>query len=78
MTGSLDRAIESMRLRRRLPEPELRRLIRVRAGVPQADLAAELGVNRASISRYENGRREPYGPVLRAYIEALDRLMLEG
>jgi DNA-binding XRE family transcriptional regulator len=66
--------VETARRRQRLPRPELRRLIREEAHVSQEELAASLGVRRATISRWESGSRTPTGSLLDAYIQALARL----
>jgi transcriptional regulator with XRE-family HTH domain len=57
-----------------MPTPELARAIRVTAGVTQADVAAELGVHRVSVARWELGRRRPRGTVLDRYTKLLDEL----
>ena len=78
MATSLDDALAAARLRRRLPDPALRRLIRQRAGVSQDAVAEALGIDRASVSRYESGRRTPCAAVLRRYLDVLDRLVEEA
>lgn len=50
-----------IRARRGLPAPALRRVIRESAGATQEDIAAEVGVNRVTVSRWESGQREPSG-----------------
>lgn len=60
--------------RRRLPEPAMRRLLRQRARLSQAEVAAAAGVARATVSRWESGAREPSGERLAAYVAILDRL----
>jgi DNA-binding XRE family transcriptional regulator len=48
--------------------PEKLRLIREHLGLSQSEIARELGVeNRASISGYERGEREPPLPILLKY-----------
>ncbi len=56
------------------------RAIRLAARVSQAELAAELGCSRASISRWEAGRRVPRGRVAVRYLHLLHRLLktIEG
>ncbi len=66
--------IETAKRRRRLPSPELRKLIREEARVSQEELAETLGVRRATVSRWESGARTPTGPLFDAYLEALSRL----
>jgi putative transcriptional regulator len=44
------------------------RQVRTRAGLSQSEIAKELGVNdRALISQYETGKRQPSLPVLLKY-----------
>ena len=70
----LDAALEQARLRQSLPPRAKRRLLRESAEVSQATLAKALGVDRATISRWESGAREPGGAHLAAYLQALERL----
>ena len=77
MTDRLDEALELPRLRRRLPPPDMRRLIRTRAGLSQEAAARLVGVDRASIARWELGAREPRDAHLRDYAALLDRLLAE-
>lgn len=77
-TAHLDAALALTRLRRRLPDPRTRRMLRERADISQAVLAAAIGVERATVSRWESGDREPEGQYLQSYIEALDRLAREA
>jgi transcriptional regulator with XRE-family HTH domain len=58
----------------RLPRPVTRRDIRLAAGVSQARLADELGINRVSLARYECGMREPQGELRKAYAALLREL----
>lgn len=60
--------------RRRLPGPEMRRAIRVSAGVTQADVAESIGVARESVARWEAGVRCPRGETLLRYVDLLDEL----
>jgi DNA-binding transcriptional regulator YiaG len=70
--------LDKRRLRRRLPDPPMRRLVRERAGITQEDLAQVLGVDRATVSRWETGEREPRPSQLEGYLQALDRLTREA
>jgi predicted transcriptional regulator len=74
----LDDALATARARRRLPPPAARRQLRERAGVSQHDLAAEIGVTRACISRWEDGVRDPRPANLARYLDVLDRLAREA
>ncbi len=75
---SLAEVLERARTRRRLPTPATRRLMRERAGITQTDLARVLGVDRATVSRWESGDRQPEAAFLPAYLAALDRLAKES
>jgi transcriptional regulator with XRE-family HTH domain len=74
---STEDLLQVARRRRGLPDPELRRVIRERAGVSQAQIPAVLGVERAAISRWESGERSPRVPHRDAYAEVLERLATE-
>jgi transcriptional regulator with XRE-family HTH domain len=65
---------EKVEARRHLPAPDARRAIRVAAGVTQADVALEVGVDRAAVSRWERGERRPRGPALIRYSHLLQKL----
>lgn len=71
-------ALQRAKRRRQIPPPAACRQLRERLGLTQGDVAQALGVDRASISRYEAGARVPRGPIAEAYIELLDRLAREG
>ncbi len=74
MRLSLVQLLERKTAIRRLPDPEVRRLLRIRAGITQAELAAALDVSRPAVCRWERGQRSPTGERLEAYLEALERL----
>ena len=57
-----------------LPPLPTRRVLRVAAGLSQTDVALVVGVDRATISRWETGDREPAGPNREAYADALDEM----
>lgn len=59
---------------RQLPAPPERRRIRVQAGVSQEELAEVVGVQRASLTRWELGTRHPRGRLAERYAYALQRL----
>lgn len=73
----LDTLLARGRARRRLPEPEVRALLRKRAHLTQREIASALGVDPPTVSRWESGRRAPGGERLEAYVELLDRLAAE-
>jgi transcriptional regulator with XRE-family HTH domain len=75
---ALAQIIEKRRARKRLPDPRTRRQVRERAGITQADLAQVLGVDRATVSRWESGERDPRPSQLEPYVAALERLMREA
>lgn len=60
--------------RRNLPSAQVRRLIRVSAGVSQQAVADAVGVSRAAIAAYEAGTRTPGGEHLDRYTDALREL----
>jgi DNA-binding transcriptional regulator YiaG len=57
-----------------LPSPAACVAIRRAARASQEDLALELGVDRATVSRWENGERLPSGPHRARYVEVLHDL----
>lgn len=71
---SIKKALREARLKRRLPPPEARRVLRQRVGLAQAVIAREIGVTRVAVSRWESGQRTPRGRLLVRYVEILDRL----
>ena len=73
----LDRCIEQARTRRMLPPAPARRAIRVQACMTQHEFGEVVGTTRASISRYEDGSREPRGEIRERYALLLERLRLE-
>ena len=72
--GALDELVEISRMRRRLPEPAMRQHLRRRARLTQEDVAEAVGVDRATLSRWESGARTPRGDRLARYVAVLDRL----
>jgi predicted transcriptional regulator len=70
----LQAAIDRAQRRRGIPSAAERRLLRMRAGLSQADIAKTLGTTRSAVSRYESGDREPCRAILDKYIVVLDRL----
>jgi transcriptional regulator with XRE-family HTH domain len=57
-----------------LPRPGARLAIRLAVGATQGDIAEECGVDRATVARWESGRREPRGELRRRYAAVLDEL----
>jgi transcriptional regulator with XRE-family HTH domain len=66
--------VATARLRRSIPEPSTRRLIRVAAGLSQEEVAAAVGVTAAALSRWETGRRHPRGQARDRYAHVLGSL----
>lgn len=73
----LDNLIATSRLRRSLPDPPMRRYLRERAGLSQAEVAAVVGVTEGAVSRWESGQRTPRRALNVRYAELLDRLRRE-
>jgi transcriptional regulator with XRE-family HTH domain len=59
---------------RRMPEPKVRREIRVAAGVSQVRMAEEIGVDRTTLIRWENGESQPRGDAGARYAKLLSDL----
>jgi DNA-binding transcriptional regulator YiaG len=70
----VEQAREQARLRRELPTRRRRKAIREAVGLSQAAFARALGVDPATVCRWESGVREPRGSQLARYLEALDQL----
>jgi transcriptional regulator with XRE-family HTH domain len=70
----LDEALERARRRKILPDPVVRRLLRIQAGLTQRDVAKCLGTTVAAVSRYESGQREPRRLILDKYLDVIERL----
>lgn len=78
MFATLDEALVRARRRRTLPTPEMRRLLRERAGLTQRDLGQVLQVSGVAVCRWESGVRTPRGALLDRYLEVLNKLAREG
>jgi len=63
--------LEEVRHLQRLPKPAQARAIRQAAGISQGRLAAELGVHRVTLLRWEAGERMPRGASRLAYADLL-------
>ena len=74
MDDPLDAILARQARLRELPAPPIRRALRVHHGLSQGELAGLLGVDRASVSRYESGERSPRPRVAARYLEVLERL----
>lgn len=69
--------LREVREKRELPSPDAARLIRQAAKVSQARMAAALGINRATLSRWESGQIRPRGDQLSRYLRLLNELQRE-
>ena len=74
----LEDLLQRAQRRRRLPVPPARRMLRERAGLTQAEIAGLLHVNRASVSRYESGNRQPRRQLAINYVQLLERLAADS
>jgi transcriptional regulator with XRE-family HTH domain len=62
------------RQRHDLPDPLVRRALRVAAGLTQSDVAELLEKSRPTVTRYESGARSPRGSDRVRYAELLEEL----
>ncbi len=67
-------AISELVASRRLRRPEMRRALRLEAGLTLDDIAGKLGVTRSAVSRWELGLRKPQGRNRIAYASLLAEL----
>ena len=74
MHDPLDALLARQARLRALPAPPIRRALREHHGLSQGQLARLLGVDRASVSRYESGERSPRAAVAERYLDVLERL----
>ena len=74
MADPLDAILARQARLRELPAPPIRRMLREHHGLSQGDIADLLGVDRASVSRYESGDRSPRTAIAERYLEVLERL----
>ena len=77
MSVILDQLLAEARIRKSLPDPQIRRLLRERAGLTQDEVAQALGVNRVAVTRYEGGTRSPRGHLRTEYARLLEQLAEE-
>ena len=74
----LAEALVREKIRRRLPAPSVRRLLREQAGITQQVVADTIGVTREAVARWEGGTRSPRGRALPDYVALLERLARES
>jgi DNA-binding XRE family transcriptional regulator len=70
----LERALERRRIESRLPEPAVRKRLRLLVGLTQREVATAVGVSQQAINAYEGGTRRPSGTIAERYVAVLDRL----
>jgi DNA-binding transcriptional regulator YiaG len=69
-----DRVRAAARVHRDLPAPDVRRRLRLAAGMTQREVGAAIGVTSHCVAQWERGIRTPRGAQLVAYVEALNAL----
>lgn len=77
MKTTTDELIAKARVRNTVPEPAVRRLLRKRARLTQAEVAAAVGVTQAAVARWEKGDRNPNARFAPVYVNLLDRIAAE-
>jgi DNA-binding transcriptional regulator YiaG len=75
----VDDVIARGRARRRFrADPQFGRLLRIRAGLSQQEIAAIVGVKQSAVARWERGERTPRAEALIRYMDLLGRLEQEA
>jgi DNA-binding transcriptional regulator YiaG len=69
--------IDEVRASRRMPSPEIARMIRRAAHVSQDRMARELGVDRITLYRWENGLARPRPEAQTKWAALLEQLQKE-
>lgn len=69
--------IDEVRIGRRLPPPAIAKHIRAASGLSQGRLAAEVGVHRVTLARWELGVSVPRGTTRVRYAQVLSELQQE-
>jgi hypothetical protein len=78
--SAVDEILARGRLRRGLPDPPLRKELRLANDLTQQDVTdavraiTERPIARETVCRWESGVRTPRGELLAAYMEVLDKL----
>lgn len=62
---------ERVELRRGLPAPPQRKALRQAAGLTLEEMGRLAGCTAQAVDNWEAGRREPSGPYLAGYVDAL-------
>lgn len=73
-TDPTDDLVAEVRLAARWANPADRKAIRLACGLSQARLAETLGVQQTTVQRWENGTRNPRGPMADRYFRCLTDL----
>jgi DNA-binding transcriptional regulator YiaG len=76
-TPHLGNALRLQALRHLLPAHDARRELRVACGMTLQDIANEVGVDKATVMRWERGKRDPSRHHIEAYVTVLVRLASE-
>lgn len=74
MTETIQQLRATLRQRRELPQPAMRRALREAAGLSQRELAEAVPCSRAAVGYWESGTRNPRGAKLTGYLRALQVL----
>lgn len=74
---NIDAELHVAALRRRLPDPEVRRALREAVGISQRAVGRELGVAQGVVSRWESGESNVSDERLAAYLGVLHRFARE-
>lgn len=74
MTALLANVVALATTKHNLPAPEMRRALRIAAGLSQQQVANGLGVSRSAVDHWEKGRREPRAQHLAEYAYLLQQL----
>ena len=75
MSARVDDLVAKLRAKV-LPPPDVCRSIRIASGATQDEVAEAIGVDRATVSRWESGSRSPRGDIRRRYAEVVDVLSI--
>jgi transcriptional regulator with XRE-family HTH domain len=76
-TSLLDDVLAQAAAARELPTAAEARAIREAAGITQQQIGDVVGVDRATICRWESGKRRPRGANVRFYFAVLKRIVEE-
>jgi DNA-binding transcriptional regulator YiaG len=73
MQSFINEALTQAKAKRDLPTPNEARRIREAAGLTQQQIGEAVGVDGATVCRWESGERHPRGPSARLYLAVLGR-----